>query len=63
MKLVHCDGRRLEVRDVGAIVYELQAQRGPIKLNGSYILDDSEARLCRELAKAQGERETIPQST
>jgi hypothetical protein len=35
MKLIHCDGRRLEVRDVGDVVYELQVQRGPIKLNGS----------------------------
>jgi hypothetical protein len=58
MKLVRSNGRALEVREVGEVIFRLAALRGPIKCNGSFVLDDGEAReLCRELAKARGEPE------
>lgn len=50
MKLIWCDGKTLEVRDVGPIVYALRAGAVPIKVNGYEILEDDQARdLLREL--------------
>lgn len=50
MKLVWCDGRTLEVRDLGPVLYTLRAGTVPIKLNGYEILEDDQARdLLREL--------------
>jgi hypothetical protein len=45
MKLIKSNGRRLEVRDVGDVVYELISNGVPIKLHGTILLDDEEARL------------------
>jgi hypothetical protein len=57
MKLVICDGRKLEVFDVGAAVYRLSAGATPIRLHGHFLLEDDEARdLVRDLAKAQQRR-------
>ena len=54
MRLIRSDGRVLEVRALGPVVYRLEAARVPIKLHGSFILDDAEAReLIRRLAQAQ----------
>jgi hypothetical protein len=63
MKLVRCDGRALEVRDVGPVIFRLQAHGAPIKLRGLFILKDDKAReLVRELQAAAdpipGERAT-----
>jgi hypothetical protein len=53
MKLLHCNGRELEVRDVGPVVFRLTAGGAPIKLHGWQILDDDAARaLLRELREA-----------
>ena len=50
MKLVHCDGRTLEVRDLGPVIFRLTAGHIPIKVNGHRIMDDGEARdLLRDL--------------
>jgi hypothetical protein len=35
VKLVKSDGRRLQVFEIGEPVFELAAQRFPIRLNGS----------------------------
>lgn len=54
--LITSNGRELEVRELGPIVYRLQARRVPIKCHGAHILDDSAAReLCRALAAVQSE--------
>ncbi len=46
MKLVTCNGDRLEVRDLGPVLLALR--RGPtgipIKLHGRFILEDAAAR-------------------
>jgi hypothetical protein len=53
-KLVKCDGKLLEVRDVGDVICTLAANGAPIKLHGTVILEDDAARdLVRELAAAQ----------
>lgn len=44
VKLIKSDGRRLEVRDVGAVIYELAATAIPIKAHGYFLLDDDAAR-------------------
>jgi len=54
MKLIKSNGRRLEVRDVGEVVYELISNGVPIKLSGTILMTDDEARvLVRELIAAQ----------
>ena len=53
-KLVHCNGHVLEVREVGPVIFRLEASLSPIKLNGFFILEDGVARdLGRRLAEAQ----------
>ena len=50
MKLVHCDGRTLTVRDAGPVVFRMVARDAPIKVNGWRLLEDDDARaLLREL--------------
>lgn len=52
MKLLVGNGKTLEVRDVGPVIFELSARVGgpPIKFNGSKIMDEDEARgVLREL--------------
>jgi len=50
MKLVKCDGRTLEVRDVSEPVYKLQGEYIPV--HGYQIMEDDEARkLCKSLKK------------
>jgi len=44
MKLVTCDGRLLEVRDAGPVVFRLRARSVPIKVNGSRLHEDDAAR-------------------
>jgi hypothetical protein len=44
MKLVKCDGKTLEVRDVGPVLYRLMASAVPIKVNGWHLMTDDEAR-------------------
>jgi hypothetical protein len=54
MKLLRCDGRRLEVRDVSEIIYELAAGVLPIKLHGTFLVADDVARdWLRQLIDAQ----------
>jgi hypothetical protein len=46
----------LEVREVGPVIFRLEASLGPIKLNGCFIVDDNVARdWVRRLAEAQRE--------
>jgi hypothetical protein len=53
-KLVHCNGHVLEVREVGPVIFRLEASLGPIKLNGCFIVDDNVARAwVRQFAEAQ----------
>lgn len=60
MKLIACDGRRLEVRDVGPILIELRAPGVPIKVHGTRVVEDVEARaLLRELL-ASGLYDRLP---
>lgn len=50
MKLIWCDGRTLEVRDVSDVIFRLRAVTLPIKVNGYRIMEDGAARdLLREL--------------
>lgn len=57
LKLLWSNGRVLEVRPVGDVVYRLEARRIPIKLHGNHVLEDDEAReLCRQLSAAQEEK-------
>ena len=59
MKLVKCDGKLLEVRDCGPVIYRLKAVPGglPIKVNGYHIMEEGAARdLLRDLL-ALGEYE------
>lgn len=44
MKLLVCDGRLLEVRDAGPVLFRLTARDVPIKLNGCHLLEDTAAR-------------------
>ena len=44
MKLIKSDGKNLKVYDIGPCVYELEADRIPIKVNGTHILTDDKAR-------------------
>lgn len=44
MKLLRCDGKTLEVRDVSEVIYRLLARDVPIKLNGWRLVSDDEAR-------------------
>lgn len=56
-KILWSNGRVLEVRPIGGVVYRFEAQRIPIRLNGHLILEDDDAReLCRQLAAAQEEK-------
>jgi hypothetical protein len=53
-KILRCNGRHLEVRDVGPVIYELAANSVPIKLHGTFLLEDDAAReLVRQLVDAQ----------
>jgi len=50
MKLVYGNGKLLEVRDVGPVIFRLTADRVPIKVNGHRLVEDDDAReLLREL--------------
>lgn len=50
MKLIHSNGRTLEVRDAGPVVFRLTARDVPIKVNGYYLLEENPARdLLRDL--------------
>lgn len=50
MKLIWSDGRTLEIRDCGPVLYSLRAGDVPIKVNGYEILEDDQARkLLRDL--------------
>lgn len=52
MKLVKCNGKLLEVRDCGPIIFRLAALPGgpPIKVNGYHIMEEDAARdLLRDL--------------
>lgn len=54
VKLVISNGKELEVRDVGPVVYRLEARTVPIKCNGRLLLDDDAARdLVAALASVQ----------
>lgn len=45
MKILSCDGRLLEVRDAGPVVFRLKARDVPIKpAGGMRLVEDSEAR-------------------
>ena len=46
MKLVRCNGRALQVYEISEPVFEMVAQRGPIKLHGSFVVEDDVARQC-----------------
>lgn len=54
MKLLRGDGRTLEVREVGQVVYRLTASHFPIKFHGWRIADEAEAREVLLDAKAAG---------
>jgi hypothetical protein len=43
MKLLRCNGRSLEVRDVGPVINGLAAARRPIKLHGVLPLEEEQA--------------------
>lgn len=42
MMLLHSDGRTLEVRPIGDVVFSLASRRVPIKLNGFLVLEDAQ---------------------
>ncbi len=44
MKLVSGNGKQLEVRDVGPVIFRLTAGPVPIKVNGYRIVEDDSAR-------------------
>ena len=51
MKLIKCDGRTLEVRDVSEPLYKLQGEYIPI--HGYHIMEDEDARrICASLKKS-----------
>ncbi len=50
MKYVECDGRHIEVRDVGEVIFRLTTSGIPIKAHGTRLMKDDDARaLLREL--------------
>ena len=50
MKIIHCDGHELTVRDAGPIIFRLTARTVPIKVNGWSLVEDEDARrLLRDL--------------
>jgi hypothetical protein len=56
MKLVTSNGKLLEVRDAGAVVYRVRQRDGgpPIKVNGKFLMDDDAARgVLRELLETR----------
>ena len=44
MKLIKSNGKELEIRTVGPVIYRIRAGAVPIKVNGWQILEDDEAR-------------------
>ena len=44
MKLLHCDGKELQVWDLGPLLMRLRAGITPIKLNGYFMETDADAR-------------------
>jgi hypothetical protein len=44
LKLIICNGRELEVRDLGPPLLRLRAGAVPIKINGHLVVEDDEAR-------------------
>lgn len=44
MKLLRCDGRVLEVRDVGPVLLRVRAREIPVKGDPWRIVEDDEAR-------------------
>jgi len=44
MKLIHCDGRQVTVRDVRPVVFRLHAGPYPLKSNGWHIVKDGVAK-------------------
>ncbi len=44
MRLISSNGRTLEVREVGPVIYRLHAGTVPIKLHGKFVMDDDAAR-------------------
>jgi hypothetical protein len=54
MKFLRCNGRLLEVRDIGPVTYRLKAQFGPIRCHGTFLLEDAVARdWVKRLTEAQ----------
>ena len=54
MKLIYGNGKVVEVRDVGPVVFRLLAGSVPIKVNGYRIASDDEARdLIRDLLRTK----------
>lgn len=54
MKLLSCDGKLLEVRDAGPIIFRLTARDVPIKPAGWRLMEDGEARaLLRRLIDSE----------
>ena len=50
MKLVSSNGKILEVRDAGPVIFRLTAGVVPIKFNGKHLMEDDAARdLLRDL--------------
>ena len=50
MQLIICDGKTLEVRTVGPVIFRLTATIVPIKKHGKFLMDEPQARaLLREL--------------
>ena len=49
MKLIWCNGKRMEIRDVGPILVEFYMINVPLKDNGYQLIDDETARqkICR----------------
>lgn len=54
MKLVVGNGRILEVRDVGPVVYRLRAGDVPIKFHGFRLMEDDDARDAVRAARDTG---------
>lgn len=54
MILITCDGRTLTARRVGRVTFQLTADRIPIKMNGSHLVeDDLASKLLRELVDSR----------
>jgi len=54
LKLVRCNGRALQVYEISEPVFEMVAQRGPIKLHGSFVVEDDVARQCADSKTVDG---------